>query len=288
MAQLCSTSGHSAMNLNMFVLGLIGSLILFTSPNAAMASKKASQLARQVADQLMNIENKKAALTLQKLEHDFPDYALLGFMKIAPLWAKAESTYDKATRLRTLHVVLGLLTQNIQSAQLKISKHPDRPDWQLSLGLSQAFLGQVYMRLGEWLNAYHAGRAGRETLRAVVKNHPEIEDAYFVLGFYEYYTGNVPFYLAWLTWLVDLSGDKELGLQYIHRAIKHAPVFSPEASRLLLAQTETNQANACQRKEHAHNMAKRYPNNEQFPWLEKQFSNICSFYIVKGKAHDHF
>ena len=260
------------------------SLILFTSPNAAMASKTANQLARQVADELMNIENKKAALTLQKLEHDFPDYALLGFMKIAPLWAKAESTYDKDIRLQSLHKVLELLTQNIQTAQFEIDKHPHHQDWQLSLGMSQAFLGLVYMRLGEWLNAYHAGREGRDVLRIAVKNHPEIEDAYFVLGFYEYYTGNVPFYLAWLTWLVDLSGDKELGLKYIHRAIKHAPIFSPEASRLLLVQTYTNQGNACQRKELAHDMAKRYPKNEQFPWLEKQLSNICPTDIVHAKG----
>jgi hypothetical protein len=263
------------MNLNMFVPSLLGFLMLFIASSTAMASEPANQLARQVVDQLMNIESKKAASTLQKLEYGFPDYALLGFMKIAPLWAEAESTYDETTRLNTLYMVMKQLKQNIKYAQSKISKHPNDPEWQLSLGLSQAFSGLAYMRLGEWLNAYYAGRAGRDTLRAVVQTHPEMEDAYFVLGFYEYYTGNVPFYLAWLTWLVDLSGDSELGLQYIHRAIKYAPVFSPEASRLLLLQTETTQDNACQRKKHAHKMAKRYPNNEQFPWLEKQLSNIC-------------
>jgi len=257
------------------ILPCLMSFLMFSAPTSAAANEDATKLARQVVDQLMNIENKEAAQTLQKLEHDFPKYALLGFMKISPLWAKAESTYDETVRLRSLHAVLRQLQQNIQSAQLEINKEPNNPDWQLCLGLSQAFSGLVYMRLGEWLNAYHAGRAGRETLRTVVKQHPDVEDVYFVLGFYEYYTGNVPFYLAWLTWLVDLSGDKELGLKYIHRAIKYAPIFSPEASRLLLVQTETTRDNACQKKELAHNMAKQYPKNEQFPWLEKQFGNIC-------------
>lgn len=257
-------------------------LMFFASSNAAVANEHATQLARQVVDQLMNIENKEAAKTLQKLEHDFPEYALLGFMKISPLWAKAEATYDEAIRLRSLHAVLKQLQQNIESAQSEISKQPDNPDWQLCLGLSQAFSGLVYMRLGEWLNAYHAGRAGRETLRTIVKQHPDVEDVYFVLGFYEYYTGNVPFYLTWLTWLVDLSGDKGLGLEYIHRAIKYAPIFSPEASRLLLVQTKTTQGNACQKKELAHKMAKQYPKNEQFPWLEKQLGKICLPQNVKG------
>jgi hypothetical protein len=252
-------------------------LFVFQSTSLAneTAPQLAHQLARQVVDQLMNIENKKAATTIQQLERSYPKYPLLGFMKVAPLWAKAESTYDKRIRLTTLLTVLGMLSKNIQFLQSQVEKYPDNPDWKLSLGLSQAFSGLAYMRLGEWLKAYHAGRAGRDTLRALVKSHPNIEDAYFVLGFYEYYTGNVPFYLAWMTWLVDLSGNRELGLQYIHRAIQYAPVFSPEASRLLLAQTATNQANACQRKEHAHKMVTRYPNNEQFPWLEKQFNSIC-------------
>jgi len=250
-------------------------LTLFSLPNQLIASETAKHLARQTVDQLMNIENKKAAATLEKLEQDFPNYSLLGFMKVSPLWAKAESTYDETVRLSTLHQVMKQLKENIKTAQSKISKYPDNPDWQLSLGLSQAFSGLAYMRLGEWVKAYRTGRAGRDTLRRLLHTHPEIEDAYFVLGFYEYHTGSVPFYLAWLTWLVDLSGDQELGLQYIHRAIKFAPVFSPEASRLLLVQTETTQENACQRKEHAQKMVKRYPNNEQFPWLEKQFNNIC-------------
>ncbi|MCF6208446.1 MAG: hypothetical protein L3J61_03550 [Ghiorsea sp.] len=243
-------------------------------------SKTANQLARQIVDQLMNIENEKAAQTLLALEHSFPNYSLLGFMKITPLWAKAESTYDEETRLRYLHAVIEQLTQNIQSAQSEIRKHPDSADWQLNLGLSQAFAGLAYIRLGEWLKAYRAGRAGRDTLRVLVQTHPKIEDAYFVLGFYEYYTGNVPFYLAWLTWLVDMSGDRALGLQYIQRAITHAPIFSPEASRLLLVQTETNPQNACEKKKHAHNMAEQYPNNVQLPWLEKQFNHICSSHVM--------
>ena len=260
----------------LYLQSIIYFMISFVFPNIALANEPATQLARQVVDQLMNVENEKAASSIQQLEHQYPNYPLLGFMKVAPLWAKAESTYDKNIRLTTLHNILGMLSKNIQRAQSKISKQPDNPNWKLSLGVSQAFRGLAYMRLGEWLNAYQAGREGRDTLRELVRNHPEVEDAYMVLGFYEYHTGNVPFYLKWLTWMIDLSGDAKLGLQYIHRAIKYAPVFSPEASRLLLLQTETNQANACQRKERAQEMATRYPNNELFPWLEIKMKKICN------------
>jgi len=267
-----------------FSFAFVCYLALVIFPHTALANESANQLARQVVDQLMNIENDKASASIQKLEQKYPDYPLLGFLKLAPLWAKAEGSYDETVRRQTLQKGLKLLSHYIAQAESKIVKLPDSPEWRLSLGLSQAFKGLAYMRLGEYLNAYHFGRAGRDTLRSLINDNPNSEDAYFVLGFYEYHTGIVPFYLSWLTWIIDLSGDQKLGLQYIHRAIDHAPILSPEATRLLLTQTATDPNNACERKELAHNMANRYPNNEQFPWLEKQFSRICPSHIIHVKG----
>jgi len=269
----------------MYIRCFICCLFLLINQNIALANESPpSQLARQVVDQLMNVENEKASASIQKLEQKYPDYPVLGFLKLAPLWAKAESSYDETVRRQTLQKGLELLSHYIGQAESNIAKQPGSPEWRLSLGLSQAFKGLAYMRLGEYLDAYHFGRAGRDTLRSLINDNPNSEDAYFVLGFYEYHTGSVPFYLSWLTWLIDLSGDQELGLQYIHRAIKRAPILSPEASRLLLTQTETNQSNACQRKELARKMANQYPNNKQFPWLESEFLKLCSPMLPKNKG----
>jgi len=262
-----------------FMTAAFAVLLFFHGSAAALSqssnelSSEPTRMARQVVDQLMNIENDKADKTIRKLEQHYPDYPLLAFIKIAPLWAKAEATYDEQVRIRTLHVVLDQLVGNIELTRTK-AKQGD-PEWKLSLGLSQAFSGLAYMRLGEWLKAYDAAKAGRDTLREVIRTHPEMEDAYFVLGFYEYYTGSVPFYLSWLAWLVDMSGDRELGLRYIERAIDKAPIFSPEATRLFLVDTRADFDNACRKQKLAGRMAREYPNNEQFPWVEKKLKEVC-------------
>lgn len=239
----------------------------------SQSGSEATRMARQVVDQLMNIENDRARESIQALERKYPDYPLLAFIKIAPLWAKAEASYDEEVRVQTLHVVIDQLAGNIELARSKAEQGD--PEWKLSLGVSQAFSGLAYMRLGEWLKAYRAAKAGRDMLRATIRTHPEMEDAYFVLGFYEYYTGDVPFYLSWLTWLIDLSGDRELGLRYIQRAIDKAPIFSPEAARLFLVGTRTDFDNACHKQKLAGRMVRKYPNNEQFPWVEKKLQEIC-------------
>lgn len=258
----------------MFIRIVLCSCMLFFWQSQAEAT--ATQMARQIVDQLMNREDAQAAQTLILLQKDYPNYPLLGFMKITPQWATAESTYDKTIRLQTLQHILRLLTQSITLAKSQLEEHTDNAEWKLNLGLSQAFKGLVYMRQGKWLDAYQFGLAGRDTLRSLIKEKPNMEDAYIVLGFYEYYTGSVPIYLAWLTWLADLSGDKELGLQYIRRAIEHAPILSPEASRMLLAQTSTDKTNACQKLMLAQKMEQQYPRNELFPWLEKQMRPLCN------------
>jgi len=248
-----------------------------------LESDSAQTRARAILDTLMNGETEHAESLVQSLETSYPDYPLLGFIRLSPLWAKAESSYDAEKRQLILEAGIKQLQENIAIATIKISPssaaHSSRQEvqqeWKLNLGLSQAFLGLAYMRTQSWLLAYRYGRQGRDTLRELIKENPNVEDAYIVLGFYEYNTGIIPFYLAWLAALVDLSGDSELGMQYIHRGIEKAPLLAPEAKRLFLIQTQTTSANACEKKRVSSEMARLYPKNEFFPWFTSQMLTLC-------------
>jgi len=248
-----------------------------------LESDSAQTRARAILDTLMNGETEHAESLVQSLETSYPDYPLPGFIRLSPLWAKAESSYDAEKRQLILEAGIKQLQENIAIATIKISPssaaHSSRQEvqqeWKLNLGLSQAFLGLAYMRTQSWLLAYRYGRQGRDTLRELIKENPNVEDAYIVLGFYEYHTGIIPFYLAWLAALVDLSGDSELGMQYIHRGIEKAPLLAPEAKRLFLIQTQTTSANACEKKRVSSEMARLYPKNEFFPWFTSQMLTLC-------------
>ena len=104
------------MNSPMLLRSCLCCFLILSGQGEVLANSTPTQLARQVVDQLMNIENEKADATIQKLEIKHPDYPLLGFMKISPLWAKAESTYDDTVREKTLNTILGLLSKSIESS----------------------------------------------------------------------------------------------------------------------------------------------------------------------------
>jgi len=249
----------------------------------AVPADSAQTRSREIIDVLMNGQIEHADALVQSLETKYPDYPLLSFIQLSPLWAKAESSYDTEKRLLILEAGISQLKENIAIATIKISHlTSERPsvkkveqEWKLNLGLSQAFLGLAYMRTQSWFKSYQYGRQGRDTLRELIKENPNVEDAYMVLGFYEYHTGVIPFYLAWLALLVDLSGDSVLGLQYIHRGMENAPLLSPEAKRLFLMQIETTAANVCEKKMLSIEMTKLYPKNEYFPWFTSQMLKFC-------------
>jgi len=257
--------------------------LALSSQAIAVEADSAQTRSRIIVDALMNQETEHADALVQSLEMEYPDYPLLGFIRLSTLWAKAESSYDTEKRLLILEEGISLLKENIAMATTKTGKPASNNlsakkvslEWKLNLGLSQAFLGLAYMRTESWLKAYHYGRQGRDTLRELIEENPSAEDAYIVLGFYEYHTGTIPFYLAWLAALVDLSGDSSLGLQYIHRSMEKAPLLSPEAKRLFLMQTETTPANVCEKKILSTEMTRLYPKNEFFPWFKSQMITHC-------------
>ncbi len=155
------------------------------------------------------------------------------FYRSMTLWAMAETASDdqkeqaQQTALKDLEALLASLEKN----QLTATNATER---RLLKGMALAFAARIYLQQGDWLDAYSYGRAGRDILQQLIQDHPDTEDAYLILGLYEYYTGSVPWGLKWLTRLIDLDGDATLGLMYLERAAQHAPVSGPEAARMLL------------------------------------------------------
>lgn len=131
----------------------------------------------------------------------------------------------------------------------------------LNIGMAKALAARIYLDQERWFKAYRLGRAARDELRALVKREPEREDAWFVLGLYEFYTGSVPAGLKWLMALLDLSGDREKGLRYLERAVTHAPVAAPEAARVLVYELPLEAPQVCAYIPLLKEMRKRYAQN---------------------------
>ncbi len=252
---------------------LIAVCMLFSGHSNAAINE--TSLARQGIDQLMNTDLAAAQQSFHQLEKRYPDYPLNGLMQISIVWAQAELASEEKLRDIFLDQSADKLKKHIQLAREKSSSDPENRLWKLALGSSLAQFGLVSLRQNNFLQAYSSGREGRDILRQLIQEHPDIEDAYTVLGLYELQAGSVPTSLSWLTSLLDLSGDQKLGLAYVNRAIKHAPLFAPEAARLLLKFYHPRQKESCIQRPLVKQMHRRYPKNPTFAWMNRVMEITC-------------
>jgi tetratricopeptide (TPR) repeat protein len=253
-------------------------LILLLSLLVPMGARANELLARQGVDQLLHLEFDKADQTFARLARENPDYPLVGFLKASVYWVRAEAWQGEAKKAAWREAERRL-EETIAHSEQMLEKKPNDVLWRLNLGMSQFFYARVQVEMQRLFKTIRYARAGRDVLRDLIKEHPDIEDAYFVLGMYEYIAGSVPRGLKWLTYLLDISGDRELGIKYLERATARARIMAPEAARMLLAAAalQPEYAAPCKYLTLSRQMVSLYPENPHYSGANQLILVHCGY-----------
>lgn len=237
-----------------------------------------TRLAREGVNALLNVELDRSTAIFDRLEKEYPNYPLSGFLHGAVYWVRAEIAQKKERRPARAAAAQHLEAA-IATAEKALEKNPDDPYWRLDLGMSLFFAARIYADQGRIFTTYRYARRGRDILRELLQTHPHIEDAYFVLGMYEYIAGSVPRSLKWLTRMFDISGDRNLGIRYLERATAKAPIMAPEAARILLAAAaiQPEYARPCQYRPLAISTYMKFPKNAYFSMALQLIDVHCGY-----------
>lgn len=229
---------------------------------------------RLVVDRMMNLDVAGTDAQLQWLEQRDPQHPLLEFLRAMAILNRAYTTerIDRAVEERALVP----LRQAVDAAQRRLNQGDDDPQVRLALGLSQAFVASIYFAHEKSLKAYRFGRAGRETLEALVAEHPEMEDAYLGLGLYNYYLGSIDSKgMRFGAKLMGMTGDRDLGIYYLEQAVQNAPTVAPVAARVLLMEVNLPDSEMCRYRDLAEQMHQRYYSNRIFDLIAKIIPLEC-------------
>jgi len=229
------------------------------------ADTGATRLAREGIDSLMRLEFEKATRVFKRLGSTYPDYPLLGVLSASVYWVKAEASQGKEQKPAWEEASVQL-ARAIEIATKGVTKYPNSYLWKLNLGMANFYAGRVEIERQNLFKAIRYARKGRDILRDLVKERPDVEDAYFVLGVYEYLAGSVPRSLRWITYILDIRGERALGIQYLKRATAGAEVMAPEAARMLLvaAALEPDYNQPCSYLLLARDTRRKYPQNPHY------------------------
>lgn len=242
---------------------------------------------RRFIDLLTNMELSGAEKYLQQWEQREATLAELGFYRAMVLLARAKASSDDRREHLRQRALEGLLKWVDDSAGARV-----RSPSMLTIGLAKAFIARIYLEQERWFKAYRFGKAARDELRALIQRNPDGEDAYLVLGLYEFYTGSVPAALRWLMALIDLSGDREKGLRYLERAVAHAPIAAPEAARVLIYELPLTAPEVCAYLPLLKEVRQRYPKNPLFTLRLQRVYRECGYPLQaleeNRRAEKHF
>ncbi len=261
---------------NPFLKGLfIVFIAFFTGASGALACSKSPE--RVAVEKLLNIEIDGAEAMVNQwpkgLKKDYYEGMILlvkayniGAGVDEPLKAKAAKQLGKV----------------IKKARFQV-EDSHNPEISLILGLARMYRAGILMTQNRKAKAYDDTFSSREILTTLVEDQPEMEDVYLPLGMYEFFLSKIPADMKTKAKLMSLSGNRDVGLQFLERAVENSPTSAPEAARVLLVETNLSDTEMCRYQSLSREMERRFPSNELLQLTRSIIALQCSIARQEGR-----
>ena len=197
-----------------------------------------------VIDKIYSFDTDGAITDAQRLQSEQPDRPLGYLLEAEALWWKifctsAEFKYgmtDARHRPKLAadqhYLDLAAKASSIALAQLKIH---ETPEMQFYAGMGDAFSARLYGLRGENRTTARFGVHAREHFLRAFQLDPELADAEFGLGLYNYYVDTMSGMAKLLSFFMGIpGGNKQEGIRQLEQDMTEG-VLTPAAARFYLA-----------------------------------------------------
>ena len=246
-------------------------VLLFVGVPPLFAGDDAS--ARGIVDALLDWDLDLARQRLSAWEEQGAEAHLTDLY--AALIEVARADYSPERNTEKYDTPLALLRRAIATSDAVLEKDRDNFSARGAKAVAQAVAGRLLMEQGHWLRAYRMGKASRNAIRQMLVERPDFADGYLIMGLFEYFTGTIPGVLRWLVMLVDFSGDRRLGIDYLEKCVVMAPIAAPQAADALLLEVDFSDGEACRYIPLARSMTGAYPRNPRYRAALRQLLAQC-------------
>jgi tetratricopeptide (TPR) repeat protein len=151
------------------------------------------------------------------------------FLAFSEWWRRLQSGAEVRNDTMAYH-----LEEALRLAQAEVSRAPEDPEALTSLGTAYIFLAQYRAAEKHVFKAASLARKGKSSLEKAAQLRPEMIDARFGLGAYNYYADKVNVLVKGLRSILFLpGGDSALGLAQLEDVARNGRYFRTEAQLLL-------------------------------------------------------
>lgn len=221
----------------------------------------------------------RATALFQTLQAQQPEHPLGYLLQANALWwerwcssleYKPQGFVDSATGFESsLDAGYEVLVKAAERRAQALRKRNARSaEAEFYLGLTYAMQGRLAALRGESRAVARAGKKMRSALLRAHELDPQLDDALFGLGLYNYYVDTLSPLIKLLRILLFIpGGDRETGLQQLTRAAEHGQLVSTQARFWLAKNLRNHDHNYLRARAEFEWLSRRYPQNPLFVLL---------------------
>jgi len=155
-----------------------------------------------------------------------PEHPKYYFMKAYMYYLSRYFADTGMTRDSTIDVVHYYSNKAIQTGE----QLEQTTEVKFYIGCAYGYLARAHGMRQEWWSTYWAAGDCENYLEEVIEENPDFHDAYFELGVINYYPSvAVTGFTSFLAWMGGMSGDKQLGFDYLNKVADKGELFKAEA-----------------------------------------------------------
>ena len=189
-----------------------------------------TQVDEEINNNIFSGEWQEAKLLIEQKIRENPEHPKYYFMKAYMYYLSRYFANTGMSRDSTIDVVHYYSSMAIKKAE----QLEQTTEVKFYTGCAYGFLARTHGMRQEWWSAYWAASSCENYLEEVIDEDPEFNDAYFELGVIKYYPAvAITGFTSTLAWIGGMSGDRELGLNYLNNVADNGELFKAEANIVL-------------------------------------------------------
>jgi tetratricopeptide (TPR) repeat protein len=194
---------------------------------------------REILDKIYSGDTEAAIENAVRFEQEQPEHPLGYALEAEALWwqiwcTSAEFKWGMSyprhrAKLAADRHYFDLAAKVYSLADVQLKQH-ESAEMHFYAGTGDALAARLYGLRGEGRNTARYGVRARENFLRAVALDPELADASFGLGLYNYYVDTLSAAARILRFFMGIpGGNKQEGIRQLRRAIEEAPLVSAEA-----------------------------------------------------------
>lgn len=156
------------------------------------------------------------------------------------------------------------------------------------LGSIHGLLGRLYGVSKSMTSAFSSGKAGRNIMEEIIEEDPKFVDAYLLPGMLNYYADRLGGLTEFFVGILGLSGDRNVGLNYLERVEKEGEFNNWQATMILIELYSRMEGNKFASLPLLKKITEKFPNNTHFlNWYCYDLSNLDQMDVLEKVINKH-